>query len=136
MARIENSKNERQNGFASDCGHVNTLTAPGKYTHTNEGTMSYWRTVFIDRREGLITLIGSLIYLAVWTAHTYKPALSPVPPFYGMLSLYIAIALGLVYAQMGGFSRKKFESGLFNTVMLVLVMLVPFGVAIQSALRR
>jgi uncharacterized membrane protein YhdT len=98
--------------------------------------MSYWRTVFIVRREGLITLIGSLIYLAVWTVHTYKPALSPVPPFYGMLSLYIPIALGLAYVQMGGFSRKRFESGLLNTTILVLIMLVPFIVAIQSALRR
>lgn len=98
--------------------------------------MSYLRTVVIARREGLITLIGSLIYLAIWTVHTYKPVLSPVPPFYGMLSLYIAISLGLVYVQMGGFSRKRFESGLFNTAMLVLVMLVPFFVAIQSALRR
>lgn len=98
--------------------------------------MSYLKTVFIARREGLITLLGSLIYLAVWTAHTYQPALSPVPPFYGMLSLYISMALGLVYAQMGGFSRKRFESGLFNTAMLILVMLVPFFVAVQSALRR
>ena len=97
--------------------------------------MDYLRTVF-GRREGLITLIGSLIYLIVWAIYRFKPTLSLVPPFYGMLSLYVPIALGLAYIQMGGFSRKKFESGLFNTGVLLVILLVPFIVAAQSALRR
>jgi hypothetical protein len=95
---------------------------------------SYFRTVLVDRREGIITAVGSLIYLSIWVVHEYKPALSPIPPFYGMLSLYIPLALGLAYAQMGGFSRKEFKSGIFNTGILVVIMLVPFIVAVKHEL--
>lgn len=97
--------------------------------------MDYLKTVF-GRREGLITLIGSLVYLVNWSIYRFKPDLSLVPPFYGMLSLYVPVALGIAYMQMGGFSRKKFESGLFNTGVLLVILLVPFIVSAQSALWR
>jgi hypothetical protein len=50
--------------------------------------------------------------------------------------LYVPVALGIAYMQMGGFSRKKFESGLFNTGVLLVILLVPFIVSAQSDLQR
>lgn len=93
---------------------------------------AYLNTVLLARREGVITLVASVIYLVLGLIAKYAPAVSPLPPFYGMLSPFAAFALVLVYFQLGGF-RKKFESGIFNTGILVCTALVPVLVAIKSA---
>lgn len=95
---------------------------------------NYARAIFIDRREGRIVLFGSLAYLAVWAVHTADPALLRVPSFYAIMSPFVAFALGLTYLQMGGFKRRGFESGWFNTVLLTVMLLTPFLVKAYRAI--
>ncbi|WP_255989579.1 hypothetical protein [Chitinolyticbacter albus] len=95
---------------------------------------NYLNTVFLSRREGQIVLLGVVIYLTISLLHNYAPNISPVPPFYGMFSLCVLFALGLIYLQMGGFKRTNFESGLFNISILMLVVLTPVIIAIKSSL--
>jgi hypothetical protein len=88
--------------------------------------IDYFKTIFINRREGKIVLFGSLVYLLVWAASKFLPSLFAIPPFYALMSPFVAFALSLVYIQMGGLKRTGFETGWFNTSLLILVLLTPF----------
>jgi hypothetical protein len=94
----------------------------------------YIKTIFIDRREGQIVLFGSLAYLLVWAIASKAPNL--VPAFFALVSPYVALALALTYFQMGGFKRNKFESGWFNSGILVVVLLTPFLVTAWQAISK
>lgn len=117
------------------CRHLGCWVAGCRPTDngSRETMKTYLKSVLIDRREGLVTCLGSLVYLALGLVAKFAPTASPIPPFYGMLSLFVPLALGLAYLQMGGFG-KKFESSAFNTAILVLTALVPVFVAVKSAL--
>jgi hypothetical protein len=97
---------------------------------------NYFKTIFIDRREGKIVLFGSLVYLLVWAVNKFLPTFFSIPPFYALMSPFVAFALSLTYVKMGGFKRTGFESGWFNTIILIAVLLMPFLVTAWSFIRR
>ena len=103
---------------------------------TGSVVFNYAKTIFIERREGKIVLFGSLIYLLVWAVHMINPSLLPIPLFYALISPFIPFALALSYFKMGGFKRRGFESGWFNTSLLLVVLLAPLLVNAYAAIRR
>ena len=97
--------------------------------------MKYLKEIFIERREGRITLIGAFIYLSLWLCYKLTPSYLPIPSFYGMASIYVVFFLGLQYAKMGGFNTKKnFQSSAFNTGLLITILILPAIIAAKPLL--
>jgi hypothetical protein len=96
----------------------------------------YIKTIFIDRREGQIVLFGSLAYVLVWAIASKAPNLVHVPAFFALMSPYVAFALALTYFQMGGFKRNNFESGWYNSGILVVLLLTPFLVTAWQTISK
>lgn len=91
--------------------------------------------IFVQTREGVIVFGASLFYIVIWLITNFMPSFTLVPGFVILMAPYMPFFLLLFFLRIGGFKRN-FQSGWFNSVMILIVACVPFITLIQAEMSR
>ncbi len=85
--------------------------------------------------EGLIFVFSSVIYLAIALSIKLSPAMASVFGFAGFMAIYMPFFLLVFFIKIGGY-KSDFLSTWFNTVVMLIVALIPVMIVAKSALLR
>lgn len=86
-------------------------------------------------REGLILIFSSAVYFAIGVSAKVSPPVAAVLGFVGFMAFYMPVVLLLFFLKIGGY-RKDYLSTWFNSVVMLIVALVPVIIVAKSALFR
>ena len=92
------------------------------------------KTLF-NTREGLILVIGGIVYLAIGISAKLSPQVASIFGFVGLMAMYMPVILLLFFFKIGGY-RRGFLSTWFNTCLMLIVALIPFITVAKSAIFR
>ncbi len=84
-------------------------------------------------REGRIFFWAVSIYFMIWFAAEFGGLKTPLPHSVVFMSGYMPFAMALFFYQLGGF-RRDFQSGWFNTGLLLTASLIPVLVWLHGLL--